>query len=184
MLDNVNRLYREGKFDEAIIEAEKALKALQTRWGSADQWVGLALKFLAGLYSNVLRYGEAEKHYRRSISIYAAASGEHERVLVVVLDEFSDFLTLLERHAEAASSYQQAAALVEKLQGHNHPDLAIALNKLGLAYDKLGQYEKAAALYIRCIEIREKALGPDSQSWRSRSTIWERRIGAWAERRG
>jgi tetratricopeptide (TPR) repeat protein len=162
MLESIVRLYRQGRYEEAVVVAEKALKALQARWGPSDHRVGLVLKYLGGLYSNLSRYEEAEDYYRRSISVYEGTSSEHLRTLVLVLDEFGDFLMLQARHTEAADWYRRAAELVEKLQKPGHPDVAIALNKLGLAYDKLGQFENAAAQYRRCIEIREKALGPDS----------------------
>jgi tetratricopeptide (TPR) repeat protein len=46
-----------------------------------------------------------------------------------------------------------------------HPDVAICLNNQALIYDKLGDHQKAEPLYVRALEIREKALDPDHPSF-------------------
>jgi tetratricopeptide (TPR) repeat protein len=50
---------------------------------------------------------------------------------------------------------------VEANFGAGHPLMATALHNLAAIYHVQGEYAKAEPLYLRALDIREKALGPN-----------------------
>ena len=67
-------------------------------------------------------------------------------------------------YAEAVPLAQQALAILEKAQGPEHPNVAMALGGLAELYRAQGDYGRATPLCQRSLAILEKALGPDHPS--------------------
>src|SRR4249920_598564 len=65
------------------------------------------------------------------------------------------------KFSEGQAIAQQALALAERLNGPDHPTVAIALNNLALLHNAQGRYAEAEPLYKRSLAIVEKAVGPD-----------------------
>src|SRR5205823_352841 len=65
---------------------------------------------------------------------------------------------------EAIPIAQQALALAERLNGPDHPTVAIALGNLAVLNQSQGRYAEAEPLYKRGVSILEKALGSEDPS--------------------
>ena len=69
LLRQVEQLYGEGKYAEALPLAQQSLAAVETKLGSQDPKVGEVLNMLGLLHWNLGQYAEAEPAYRRAIAI-------------------------------------------------------------------------------------------------------------------
>ena len=65
------------------------------------------------------------------------------------------------KYAQATEIAKRALALRENALGHEHPEVAIALNNLAVLYDTQGQHAEAEPHFKRSLAIYEKALGPE-----------------------
>ncbi len=84
VMDAYNRyreLYTQGRYEQAIPFAEKALKLGERELGPKDRDTAPLLNDLALLYKIQGRYGEAEPLYRRALAIDEKTLGpEHPKV--------------------------------------------------------------------------------------------------------
>ncbi len=77
----VNILYEQGKYPEAVPKALEALRVAEATFGSEHDNVGISLNNLASLYKEQGKYAEAEPLYKRSLAIAEKALGpEHPNV--------------------------------------------------------------------------------------------------------
>jgi tetratricopeptide (TPR) repeat protein len=74
--------------------------------------------------------------------------------------------------AEAESLYRRALETCERVQGPDHPDVAIVLTGLAALHAEQGDYAVAEPLLVRALAIRRAALGPeDTLSAQSMSNL-------------
>jgi tetratricopeptide (TPR) repeat protein len=64
--------------------------------------------------------------------------------------------------AEAEQLYRRALEIRERVQGPNHPDVAMVLNNLAALEVAQGSYDVARPLLERALAIRQTALGDDN----------------------
>jgi tetratricopeptide (TPR) repeat protein len=60
------------------------------------------------------------------------------------------------KYTEATEIAKQSLAINEKVQGHQHPEVATSLNKLALLFQELGRYADAERLLTQSLSIFEK----------------------------
>ena len=74
-------LYRAGKYDRAVVVAQKALQVAQQNVGPNHPDVATSLNNLAELYRTQGNYAKAEPLYKRSLAIKEKALGpDHPKV--------------------------------------------------------------------------------------------------------
>src|SRR5215469_10981388 len=79
--EQIARLFREGRYSEAVPLAQQLLELREKAVGSDHPEVASALTALANLYYSQGRYADAEPLYRRSLSIAEHSLGpEHPYV--------------------------------------------------------------------------------------------------------
>jgi tetratricopeptide (TPR) repeat protein len=71
----VVQLYRQGKYNEAIQIAERALALSEKKFGPDHPSVGTSLNYLVQLYRLQGRYGAAERLNKRPLAIHEKALG-------------------------------------------------------------------------------------------------------------
>ena len=132
---DANRLYREGRFPEAVEAFRRALEAspedaaLHTSLGAVLHGIG--------------HLAEAEAVLARALELDPASHVAHDNIGVV--------LRMLERRDEALSHHRQALDLA--------PDYARAHANYGLALEQAGETEDAEAEYREALERDESLLG-------------------------
>jgi TonB family protein len=154
-------LHNQGKFDEALPLAKRALEIREKELGSEHQLVGQSLKNIASLYFAKKQYAQAAKLYQRTLSVYEKVFGPDDTRTADILDilgwsSYGDGDT-----SKAERCLQRALTIREKALGLESKDVGETLYVLGQFYQKLGNAGKAVALYKRAIPIREKTLGTD-----------------------
>jgi len=160
----VIQLYQQGRYQEAIPLAKRALAIREKALGPEHPRVAASLNNLAALYKALGDYARAEPLYKRALAIREKVLGpEHPRV-AESLNNLAVLYYSLGDHARAAPLFKRALAIREKALGPEHPYVATSLNNLARLYETLGDYARAEPLYKRALAIDEKVLGKDHPS--------------------
>ena len=157
----VDHLYAEGRYDDAIPLAERATEFSEQHFGPEEAVTATSLNNLALLYRTMGAYPKAEPLYQRALAIREKALGPEHPATAVSLINLAMLYHATGAYAQAEPLLQRALAINEKVLGPEHPDTAQSLNNLALLYRTMGAYPKAEPLYQRALTIREKVLGPD-----------------------
>jgi Flp pilus assembly protein TadD/regulator of replication initiation timing len=155
----VEELYQQGKYNEAIPLAEKALAIFKKVLGDNHPDTATSLNNLAALYQSQGRYSEAEPLYQQALAIRKKQLGDNHPDTATSLNNLAGLYRSQGRYAEAEPLYQQALAIRKKQLGDNHPDTASSLNNLAELYDSQGRYAEAEPLYKEALTIWKQQLG-------------------------
>jgi len=157
------QLYNQGRYQEAIPIAKRALAIHEKALGPEHPAVAQSLNNLALLYYSLGDYAKAEPLYKRALAIYEKALGpdEHPQLVAASLNNLALLYYSLGDYAKAEPLYKRALVINEKTFGPEHPNVAQSLNNLAVLYSSIGDYAKAESLYKRALTICEKALGPE-----------------------
>jgi TonB family protein len=149
----VVKLSNEGKYQEALPLAQRALELREKALGREHPLVASALMNVATLDSYLRNFEEAKSLAHRALAIYEKLGGEYVQQQVRALD----LLARLEPFApKAIELHERNLALKEKTYGPDSPQVSTTLFPLAHLNELLGNDEKAEKLFARFIEIREK----------------------------
>lgn len=159
-------LYRQGRFDEALPLARRALEIREKQLVPEHELVAVALKNLASLYFARKKYDEAAKLYQRTLSVFEKTFGPNDPKTADILDTlgWSNYGTGDTGMAERC--LRRALAIREKALGPESKDVGETLYVLGQFYQKTGNAAKAVDFYKRAIPITEKTLAPADAAFR------------------
>ena len=153
-------LHRAGKYDQALLLAQQALKQSETVFGPEHPLVADNLVYLARPYEAKGDYATAEVLLQRSLAIREKVLDPTDPNIALSLDELARLFYYKGDYAQAETSYLKSLAMREKALGADHLEVATSLNNLAVLYRSTGEYTRAEPLLIRSQEIREKILGP------------------------
>jgi CHAT domain-containing protein/Tfp pilus assembly protein PilF len=157
----VINLYSQGKYQEAIPLAQRALTIWEKVRGKDHPDVANGLNNLAVLYRQQGKYDGVELLLQRSLAIWEKARGKNHPDVAISLDNLAGLYESQGKYTQAKPLYQRALVIREKALGKDHPDVAISLNNLAGLYESQGKYAQAEPLYQRSLVIKEKVLGKD-----------------------
>lgn len=158
--EQVVRLYKEARYDEALPLAKRALRIREKALGRDHLLTAAAAVNLAEQYWAKGEYGDAEPHLRRALPAFETASGAEAAVAGRVLDRLASLSASKRDPSEAERFYLRALSAREKALGPAHEEVVQTLNSLAGFYRTNGQPGKAVPLLRRVVGIREGALGP------------------------
>ena len=157
----VEQLYQQGRYAEAIPVAKEALRVAETTFGPNDPNTATSLDNLAVLYYVQGKYAEAEPLFIRALAIGEKTLGPDHLNVATNLYNLGALYNRQGKYAEAEPLYRRALAIQEKALGPDHPDVAYSLTDLAVLYYSQGKYAEAEPLFERGLPILEKALGRD-----------------------
>jgi len=157
----VERLYREGKYAEAIKTAEKSLAINEKVHGPEHPEVATSLNNLAEIYRAQGRYLDAEPLLKRAVTILEKALGPGHPSVATSLNNLGLVYQAQARHAEAEPLHKRSLAIREAGLPPGHPDIGQSLNNLAQMYWTQGRLAEAEPLFTRTISIFERALGAE-----------------------
>jgi CHAT domain-containing protein len=131
-MGRISQLYAAGKLTEAIEPARRAIASAEARRGREHPDTATAESWLALIYADLGRAGEAEPLARHVLDIREAAQPRDGRALAAALDVLGRIRMALGRNAEAETLLRRAAALWEE-RADAKPALASTLIYLGWA---------------------------------------------------
>ena len=107
----VMELYRAGKYDRAVIVAQKALQVAEQNVGPDHPDVATSLNNLAGLYRTQGDYAKAEPLYKRSLAIWEKALGPDHPDVATSLENLAALYRDTNRGSAADALEQRAAKI-------------------------------------------------------------------------
>ena len=104
---------------------------------------------------------QAERLYRRVLTIDETRLGSDNPDVAVHLNNLAELLRATNRLAEAEPLHRRALAIQEAKFGLDHPVVAVLLYNLAESLKATGRPAEAEPLYRRALTITEATLGPD-----------------------
>jgi CHAT domain-containing protein/tetratricopeptide (TPR) repeat protein len=157
----VEQLYRQGKYKEAVNIAEKALALGERVLGREHSETLRSLNNLATLYDSQGRYPEAEPLLKRALEIRERVLGKEHPHTLISLNNLAHLYQAQGRYPEAEPLYKRALEIKERVLGKEHPDTLLSVSNLAALYKAEGRYPEAEPLYKRALEVRERVLGKE-----------------------
>jgi tetratricopeptide (TPR) repeat protein len=159
-----DRLFQQGKYQEAESLAKEELALAETAFGSHSPNVAQALDRLSEVYLAESDFPSAESALKRALGIQEKQLGAEHLDVARSLKILGAVLQSQGHYAEAEPLFQRALKIREKALGMEHPDVAEAMNALGDWYADQSKYEEAEPLFKSALAIREKTLGPEDRA--------------------
>jgi CHAT domain-containing protein/Tfp pilus assembly protein PilF len=153
------RLYRAGKYDEALSLVERRLEIREKVLGPEHPVVVAIVNNLAILYQQIGDYTKAKSLFQRTLTSKEKALGSEHPDVARLLNNLAFLHKSRGDYAKAEPLYLRALTIKERALGPEHPDVASTLNNLALLHKSRGDYAKAEPLYQRALTILEKAVG-------------------------
>lgn len=156
-----NRLYKAGRYKEAIAIAERSLQLREKACGPEHRDIATGLNNLAALYQQLGALDKALPLYERAFHIFEKTLGPNHPKTATSISNLALLHKAMGAYDRALALQQQAFNIREKVLGWDHPDTASSLNSLAGIYEDMGAYEQALSLYQQALQIGEKTLGTD-----------------------
>ena len=139
-------LFKQGKYQEAIPLAEKAVDIAKRLRGPEDPEFATSLNNLALLYEEMGDYPKAEPLYQQALRIKQKVLGPEHPSTATSLNNLALLYWKMGAYAKAEPLYQEALRIHQKVLGHENRDTATSLNNLAFLCFDLGRIDEATAL--------------------------------------
>jgi len=150
-------LQEQGRYDEAIVALEEALR--QTGAGTPQHIT--ALTELANTHFYAGNYAASDSLNRLALPLIRQVHGERHPLVADVLINLGAIQFQGGRYAEAEAQYRPALEIIEAFHGPQNPATASALTMLGRSLVHQSRLDEASALLMRALAIQERAYGED-----------------------
>ena len=157
----VNQLIVQGKYQEAIPIAERAIEVSKRVRGPEQPETAAALNNLGFLFQKIGDYPKAEPLLQEALRIRQKVLGPEHPDTASSLNKLAVLYQDLGEYAKAEPLYQEALRIRQKVLGAEHPGTASSLNNLALLYQDMHEYAKAEPLYREALRICQKVLRPE-----------------------
>ena len=111
LTQEVMELYRQGKYDRAMVVAKKALEVAEKNASPDHPSVSTSLNNLAALYRILGQYDEAEPLYKRALAIMEKALGPDHPNVAASLENMAVLYRNTGRDKEARALEKRAARI-------------------------------------------------------------------------
>jgi CHAT domain-containing protein/tetratricopeptide (TPR) repeat protein len=156
-----DRHIRAGKYEEAVLAAERDLTITEKALGPHHADVARSLNCLAIAYESAGDKTKPEALYQRALAINEKALGPRHLEVGRILYNLGTYYFELGDVRKAESYYERSLDITGAELGAEHLIVAVILNDLGSVYGVRENNAKAEAMFLRALAIREKLLGPD-----------------------
>lgn len=162
MLENqAQRLFDEGRFDEAIVAAETAVDSAAKLYDPARPHTAEALAGCLLVEADIKRHtgylAAAGEIYRRVIELNGPA-GSLEVPVALAYSGLGDIAEERTAPVEALRHYEEAVRLLDR-NGTHAEDSARLHNNLGMLYKDEGDFEAAERHFIEGIRLMDSLVG-------------------------
>ena len=156
---SVAKLFKEGKFDEALPLAKRALEIRERLLPPNDQRVSLSLGYLGDVYMAKREYSSARKVFERLLPLQEERLGPTDVNLAFTLDRLALLSFRDGKSDKSEEFYQRALAIREKAFGPESVQVADSLYALGQLYRIRGKYDRALDSYKHSLMIYGRSKG-------------------------
>jgi len=157
----VRQLIEQGKYQEAIPIAERAVEMAKRVRGPEHSETADALNNLGSLFKKIRDYAKAEPLYREALQIRQKVLGSEHLDTATSLNNLGLLYKDLGEYAKAEPLLQEALRIYQQVLGKEHPSTAISLDNLASLYRVMGEFAKAEPLLQEALRTRQKILGSE-----------------------
>jgi TonB family protein len=158
----VVKLFGEGKYDEALPLAKRALQLRETALGLTHQDLIPLLTNLGEIYAVKKKPSDARTNFERALAIAEKSLGENDLRIARLLDRLGLIAYGDRQTDDAERFFSRSLKIKETTLGPEHVDLAATIFNLAEVYRSRANYEKSEQLFERLIRIRGKAPGKNN----------------------
>jgi TonB family protein len=163
---SVAKLFREGKFDEALPPAEKAVKLAEANGLFEKNLAINTLVNLAEVYIAKNRHGDAAELYEKAIGLYEKSPTASNKNSLAASAERLAFIQVKRNNFERAEkNYLKALAIREQVHGVESPQLINILLATGDFIRYIGKPDKAEAYFLRAVKISDQTYKPEDDEY-------------------
>ena len=148
----VNGLYGEKKFAEALAPGEQLLEVRKRKLGPEHLDVARTLNFLGSVHENLKQYPEAEKLYREALAMREKLAGA-DSPLVAESCTALGWMLKDSKRGEAEILLRRTLEIREKAPGSRPEEIVWALRNLGEVIYLGGEYGRAEGLLERALAM-------------------------------
>ena len=148
---SVVKLYNQGKYEEALPLAKRALQIREKALPRTDQRVADSLTNLGEVYIGKEDYRAARDTFKRLLQVLEERFGREDLRLVSTLDRLAPLHYRAASFDEAEAAYMRALALTEKALGSDNEESARAAFAIADFYRKRRNYQPAVDNYKRAM---------------------------------
>jgi eukaryotic-like serine/threonine-protein kinase len=152
-------LQREGKFDEARVQYDKALAEYRAVYGEDHPRIADFLSNIGYLLLESARPREALVPLNKAIEIGERLIGPDAFVVGHAITTIGLARLAIGEYDTAMSLFRRAEAIMRKKFDANNPRVGYAIGNIGLAAQRLGDYPAAIKAYTEALDIFVKAFG-------------------------
>jgi tetratricopeptide (TPR) repeat protein len=157
----IEELYQQRKYKEAIPLAEKLVALTKQARGEENAETAASINLLAQLYERIGDYAKAEPLYKEALEIRQKVLGRRDPLTAQSLNNLGLLYWYMGEYAKAEPLLKEALELSQRTSGRENPNTVISMNNLGLLYLDMGDYAKAEPLLEEALQIRRKTLSPE-----------------------
>ncbi len=145
------KLFRAGKYPEAMLQAEEALGLFQQVFGPRHLQVSSLLNNLSVMASATGQYAKSEKLIFEAHEIRRRVLGPDHPRLATSLANIGQIHLDKGRYDEAENCHLAAHRIYVDVLGTNSEEYLLSLSNLGVLYDKMGKYALAEERFLESI---------------------------------
>jgi CHAT domain-containing protein/tetratricopeptide (TPR) repeat protein len=159
--DEVNELWRQGRYADALRPAEQVLGIYRRLLGRESAYVAVAANRYGQLLNLAGRYADAEAQFREALRIVRKVAGEDNPATAALCGNLALTLEKRSRFDEARRLLETDLKITIRLRGERHPATAVTYNNLAGLLDREARYGDAERLYRKAVDILRAAEGED-----------------------
>jgi tetratricopeptide (TPR) repeat protein len=152
--------HREGRYQEALPVARRALAVLEATLGPHHPFVGTGCTNLGAVLASLRRFPEALEQHRRALAIQEAALGPRHPEVALTLANIAAATASLGRHDESLAASERAIAISAGMPSP-HEYVASFYQGLGNVQRTLRRFPEARSAYEKAVAFQEKTWGPE-----------------------
>lgn len=164
MLDASAQLFREGKYKDAEVLAQKACEIAQAKYGLQDERVACCFNTIGRVEQEQGNLDRAESSLRKALNIYEQAVGAEHIDTAVARSNLGNLLSKVGKTKEAEKLLLHALQTKERLLGDKDPSVGNTLCALGELYRGTARFAEAEQAFRRVIDIDEAAGCDDEEA--------------------
>ncbi len=148
-----------GLYDDAQSRYNESIGVLPSEYKEDPAKQGAyakVLNSLAGLYSNIGKYEEAEQYYLRTHRINYPLEGEKSHNYGSFCNNMGLLYLRMKKFEQAETYFLKALETFSIFYNDHNPIYLMPLNNLGLLYYTIGDYEKAEYYYTKVLKARNE----------------------------
>src|SRR5580704_6843319 len=157
----VNQLIEQGKYQEAIPIAERAVEVAKHTLVPDHPKTADALNDLGFIFQKIGNYAKAEPLYQEALRIRQKVLGPEHPDTANSLNNLASLYWAMGEYVKAEPLLKEALGIRQKVFGSGHPDTAQSLNNLASLYQDMSEYAKAEPLLQEALQILQEILGKE-----------------------